>query len=76
MRGLSVLYRNANKQSIELALPLLKDPERVVRMRTAGTLRALTGQHFTEGQPDQWEKWWAKNKTNFVVEPHPEELRP
>lgn len=74
MIGLNILYHNAERQSVELALPLLKDP--LVRRRTAATLRALTGQHFTEDQPDQWEKWWTEHKTNFVVELHPEELRP
>jgi hypothetical protein len=58
-----------------MALPLLKDPEIPVRVRTAATLRALTGQHFTGEQADEWEKWWAENKANFVVELHPEELR-
>lgn len=76
MIGLNVLYKNAEKQSVELALPLLKDPERTVRLRTAATLRALTGQHFTEEQPEQWQEWWTANKTNFVVQLHPEELRP
>jgi hypothetical protein len=23
-----------------------------------------------------WIKWWDANKTNFVAEPHPKELRP
>ncbi len=76
MIGLRVLYQNAEKQSVELALPLLNDPEPLVRMRTATTLRALTGQHFTEDQADQWQAWWTANKTNFVVELHPEEFRP
>jgi HEAT repeat protein len=73
--GLSILYQNAEKQSVELALPLLKDPEKGLRYRAAATLRALTGQHFTEGQADQWQAWWAVNQTNFVAQPHPDELR-
>jgi hypothetical protein len=73
--GLVILYQNADKQAVEMALPLLKDPEIPVRVRTAATLRALTGQHFTGEQADEWEKWWAENKANFVVELHPEELR-
>jgi len=76
MIGVGVLYQNADKQSVELALPLLKDSERMVRARTAATLRALTGQHFTNEQAGEWEKWWNENKTNFVVQLHPEELRP
>ncbi len=76
MIGLNVLYKNAEKQSIELTLPLLKDPVGIVRLKAAHTLRALTGQHFTEEQTAEWEKWWNENKTNFVPELHPEELRP
>ena len=74
--GLRVLYEKAETQSVELALPLLKDPEPLVRMRAAATLRAFSGLHFTEDQADQWQAWWTANKTNFVVELHPEELRP
>ena len=74
--GLRILYQNANPQSVELALPLLKDPEPALRQRAARTLRALTGQHFTEDQAAEWEKWWTDNKTNFVVQLHPEEMRP
>jgi hypothetical protein len=74
--GLWILYQNADKQSVELALPLLRDSDELVRMKDAQMLRALTGQHFTEDQTDEWIKWWAENKTNFVAQPHPEELRP
>jgi HEAT repeat protein len=74
--GLKILYQNAEPQSVELAIPLLNDPEPAVRLRTARTLRALTGQHFTDEQPRLWQEWWTANKTNFVVELHPEELRP
>jgi hypothetical protein len=74
--GLKILYKNAERQSVELAMPLLNDPERAVRLRTARTLRALTGQHFTDKQVDQWQAWWMSNKTNFVVQVDPEELVP
>lgn len=75
MIGLGVLYQNANPQSVELALPLLKDPGKMLRARTAATLRALTRQHFTDEQAAEWEKWWNENKAQFVVQLHPEELR-
>ena len=74
--GLKILYKNAEKQSVELAMLLLKDPEPAVRLRAARTLRALTGQHFTDKQADQWQKWWMANKTSFVVQVDPEELVP
>jgi HEAT repeat protein len=69
--GLNVLDQNPEKQSVEMTLPLLRDTDGLVREKAAQTLHALTGQHFTEDQPDQWEKWWNENKTNFVVQPHP-----
>jgi ferric-dicitrate binding protein FerR (iron transport regulator) len=59
-----------------MALPLLKDAEPPIRMRAAATLRAMTGQHFTEEQVDQWQAWWTANQAHFTVELHPEELRP
>ena len=74
--GLRTLYQNADKRAVEMALPLLKDPEPLVRMRAAQTLRALTGQHFTDEHAGEWEKWWNENKTHFAVQLHPEELRP
>ena len=74
--GLKILYDQASPQSVARALPLLRDPEILVRMSAARTLRVLTGQHFTYEQPEQWEQWWTANKTNFVVQLHPEELRP
>ena len=74
--GLEILYQIADKQSVELALPLLNDSDQQVQLRATATLRALTGQYFTADQPDQWQQWWEASKTNFVVELHPEELRP
>lgn len=74
--GLRVLDQNPEKKSVELALPLLRDPDELMRLKAAQTLRVLTGQHFTEDQVDEWVNWWTKNKTNFVVQLHPEELRP
>jgi HEAT repeat protein len=74
--GLKILYDRATPQSVAKALPLLRDSEMLVRISAARTLRALTGQHFTYEQPEQWEQWWQANKTNFVVQLHPEELRP
>jgi len=72
--GLRVLDQNPEKQSVELALPLLHDPNELVRQKTAQTLRMLTGQHFTEDQANEWRKWWQENKTNFVPQQHPDEF--
>lgn len=74
--GLLVLYQNADPQAVDLAMPLLQDPEIPVRAAAARTLRALTGQHFTYEQEAEWEKWWAENKGTFVAQQHPEEMWP
>jgi len=74
--GLIALLDNANTQSVDLALPLLNDPNVFVKKRAAAILRALTGQHFPPDQPAQWEKWWAANRASFTVTIHPEELHP
>lgn len=74
--GLTILYQNADKQAVEMALPLLNDPEPGVRAKAAATLRALTGRDFTEEQGVEWDKWWTESKTNFVADLHPEELSP
>jgi hypothetical protein len=74
--GLAVLGQNPEKQSVELALPLLQAPDEFVRLKAAQTLHVLTGQHYTEDQTDEWIKWWTENKTNLVVQLHPDELRP
>jgi HEAT repeat protein len=76
LMGLNVLYQNAGSQSVQMTLPLLKDAEPGIRGRAAAVLRAMTGQHFTEDQADQWQAWWTANQAHFTVELHPEELHP
>ena len=73
--GLHALDQKPEKQSVELALPLLRDPDEMVRLKAAQTLRTLTGQQFSEDQADEWESWWIKNKTNFVAQSQREESR-
>jgi len=64
--ALNIFSKNANKQSVELALPLLRDPDEIVRLKAAQTLRRLTGQNFSEDQADEWGNWWKANKSQFV----------
>ena len=65
--GLNALAHKPERQSVELALPLLRDPDEMVRLRAAQTLRTLTGQDFSADQPKQWLDWWAENKPNFTA---------
>jgi hypothetical protein len=73
--GLRILARNPEKQSVELALPLLRDPDEIVRLQAAQTLRALTRQTFSEDQAGEWAKWWTQNKGHFVAQTFPERSR-
>jgi len=75
MCGLAVLAIDANSQSVELAIPLLKDPEEAIRIRSHDLLTDLTGQNFPADRPEQWEKWWEQNKATFTVSISPEDLR-
>lgn len=75
MLGLAVLRTDANSQSVELAIQLLKDPEAAIRLRAHDVLTDLTGQNFPAEPPEQWEKWWEQNKATFTVSISPDELR-
>ena len=79
MQGVTMLYRNAiqrheDKQSVALALPILKDPNRFVAELAGSTLRSLTGQDFAGDEVDKWNNWWNENKTHFVAHRRPEEF--
>jgi hypothetical protein len=74
MLGLTVLMINATSQSVELAIPMLRDPVEAVQLRAHDFLTDLTGQNFPADQPGQWEKWWEQNKATFKVSISPEEL--
>jgi HEAT repeat protein len=69
LMGLKILAANTNEQSVEFAIPLLRDSEQFVRFRAHDMLVDLTGQAIPVEQPDRWEKWWAENKTSFVLNP-------
>jgi hypothetical protein len=83
MSGVTLLYRNAvqrheDKQSVELALPMLKDPNRFVAELAGSTLRSITGQDFADDEIGKWNTWWNENEAHFVAQRRPEEfgLRP
>lgn len=76
LMGLAILRQNANKQSVEFALPLLKDPEEAVRARANRLLQQLTGQDISPDQSEKWEQWWTENKATFTPKPLPSRSRP
>ncbi len=75
MMGLAILMRNKEEQSVELAIPLLKDPEEAVQIRAHDLLTDFTGQNIPAEQPEQWEQWWEQNKATFKVSISDNDLR-
>jgi len=75
MMGLGILRMDLTNQSVELAIPLLRDPVEVIRLRAHDLLVDLTGQNLPADQPEQWEQWWKKNKATFKVNISADELR-
>jgi HEAT repeat protein len=76
MVGLATLRRNATKDAVGLALPLLKDPDEMVRSRAHQFLTDISGQTLPADQPAAWEKWWQENQATFVPKPMPQRGRP
>jgi HEAT repeat protein len=79
--GLGILAQNADrqsaklgKQSVELALPLLDDPNPFVQDMAERVLLSMTGQEFSDKQTNEWRLWWDQNQTNFVVHERPERI--
>jgi hypothetical protein len=64
--GLKVLRGNADTQAVELALPLLRDTNSLVRNRAFSALQNISGRDIPKDNPEKWEHWWAANKATFV----------
>ena len=65
LMGLKVLRENADAQAVELALPLLRDTNSIVRHRAFALLQTVSGQDIAQDDPVKWEQWWAANKATF-----------
>jgi len=63
--GLKVLERNGDAKAVDLALPLLRDTNSIVRTRAGAALHEITGLDLPASSPARWEKWWAVNKGTF-----------
>jgi HEAT repeat protein len=66
LMGLGILKRNGDAKAVELALPLLRDKNSVVRSRAFSTMQAISGYSISDDDPAKWEAWWSKNKTTFT----------
>jgi HEAT repeat protein len=65
LQGLKILERNGDAKAVELTLPLLKDPNSVIRSRAFTTLQSITGQNLSRTDAAKWEEWWAANRSTF-----------
>lgn len=57
-----VLQRLSGARAVELAMPLLRDPDPVVRKRAWFFFEVVAGTDFA-GDPARVEKWWAGRQT-------------
>jgi len=65
LAGLKILYKNADALAVALAIPLLRDTNSIVRNRSFGLLKKLTGQEISQDDPRNWEQWWSEHEGSF-----------
>ncbi len=66
LEALRILQANADAAAVELALPMLRDANSVVRRRAFAFFRYISGQDLSQDNPAKWEQWWATNQTTFA----------
>jgi|GEM_PF-2538945 len=64
-KAVSALEQIADPLSMETLIKNLNHQDEEIKESAARTLIKITGQNFGFNV-DQWEKWWAENKNNFV----------
>jgi len=67
--GLNVLQNIADPKAVELALPLLRDTNSIVRKRVFFFFRTVAGENVSPDDPAKWEQWWAEHKATFTGHP-------
>lgn len=70
LAGLILFGELGDKASIGAIIPLLRDPEPLVRSRAWALLKTLSGEEIPQAQPDQWARWWAENRLPFLIADH------
>jgi HEAT repeat protein len=73
LMGLGELSKIGSPPAVDRIVALLRDPDEMVRWRTRGTLRRLTGQKLGP-DPAAYEQWWKQNRDVYIP-PSPTELR-
>jgi hypothetical protein len=66
LSGLWILQENADADAVELALPMLRDTNSIVRSRAFAFFRNVSGEDLSRDDPVKWEQWWAANKAAFT----------
>jgi HEAT repeat protein len=66
LRSLKILERNADKDAVDMAVQMLRDPNRVVRGRAFRAMRFLSGKSVSDTDPAPWEQWWGTNRAAYV----------
>ncbi len=66
LEALKILQANADAAAVELALPMLRDTNSVIRKRAFAFFRYISGQNLSQDNPAKWEQWWATNQTTFA----------
>jgi HEAT repeat protein len=65
LTGLSVLQQSADPKAIELTLPLLRDPNPIVRNCAFIAMKTMAGETLSETDPAKWEIWWKTNHSSL-----------
>jgi HEAT repeat protein len=65
LMSLKILQRNADAKAVELTLPLLRDPNQIVRSRAFSAMKTLAGQNVSDTDAAKWEGWWSTNRTSL-----------
>jgi hypothetical protein len=67
LTGLRVMQENGDATAVVLSLPLLRDPNSLIRSRAFATLQTIAGQNISDSDPARWEAWWVGNKATFKL---------
>ncbi|NUN49712.1 MAG: HEAT repeat domain-containing protein [Candidatus Brocadiae bacterium] len=55
------------KEAVPPLLAHLDYTSETVRVAASEALRSITGQAYSNKEPDKWREWWESNKATFVV---------
>lgn len=69
LEALKALSQIGDAEAVERILPLLTDPNKLVRHRAFFVLRKLTGQELSDTDASKWQAWWQANKASFRPKP-------